>query len=125
MEILDIEEVQTAPKTELAPIERMRAEIEAKNKPPSTFGPICTPPTFTDSTAFGVVAVGVPTATESTTFAEPSSPTEPAPVAADSDLVVPPAIAIVRAVAGYWGTDNKTAARWITERAAEIATLKG
>jgi hypothetical protein len=35
------------------------------------------------------------------------------------------ASAIVLAVAEFWHTDNKTAARWITERAAEIATLKG
>ena len=37
----------------------------------------------------------------------------------------PVASAIVLAVAEFWHTDNKTAARWITERAAEIETLKG
>lgn len=31
MELIDIDEVQAAPKTELAPIER--AELEAKSKP--------------------------------------------------------------------------------------------
>ena len=37
----------------------------------------------------------------------------------------PVASAIVLAVAEFWHTDTKTAARWITERASEIATLKG
>lgn len=37
----------------------------------------------------------------------------------------PVASAIILAVAEFWHTDNKTAARWITERAAEIETLKG
>ena len=61
---------------------------------------------------------------------------EPAPVAAAPAVPEPaPAVphlppapvasAIVLAVAEFWLTDNKTAARWITERAAEIETLKG
>ena len=36
----------------------------------------------------------------------------------------PVASAIVLAVAEFWHTDNKTAARWITERAAEIESLQ-
>ena len=36
----------------------------------------------------------------------------------------PVASAIVLAVAEFWSTDNKTAARWITERAAEIESLQ-
>lgn len=43
----------------------------------------------------------------------------------DVPAPAPVASAIVLAVAEFWDTDTKTAARWITERAAEIETLKG
>lgn len=39
-------------------------------------------------------------------------------------LPTPAAKTIVLAVARLWHTDTKTAAGWITERAAEIETLK-
>lgn len=48
-------------------------------------------------------------------------PPEPAIVEAPR---APVASAIVLAVAEFWHTDNKTAARWITERAAEIESLQ-
>lgn len=55
---------------------------------------------------------------------DPERAPVPAPVV--SLPVAPPvASAIVLAVAEFWLTDNRTAARWITERAAEIETLKG
>lgn len=90
-----------------AEIERMRAELEAKSKPAEQ--PVCA---------------------EQHQAAEPPAP-EPAPVVVDPAPVVaqlpsaPVASAIVQAVAVYWDTDTKTAARWITERASEIETLKG
>lgn len=90
-----------------AEIERMRAELEAKSKPAEQ--PVCA---------------------EQYQAAEPPPPepapvvTEPAPVVAQLPTA-PVASAIVQAVAVYWDTDTKTAARWITERAAEIESLKG
>lgn len=65
-----------------------------------------------------------------TPLAQPETDPEPAPVAAEPAPVVsrltpaPVASAIVLAVAEFWHTDNKTAARWITERAAEIESLR-
>ena len=97
---------------ERAELERMRNELDAKSKPAEQ--PVC--------------------AAEHQAPAQPDP--EPAPVAAapavtepaPSGAHLPPApvaSAIVLAVAEFWHTDNKTAVRWITERAAEIATLKG
>lgn len=86
-----------------AEIERMRAELEAKSKPAEQ--PVCA---------------------EQHQAAEPPAPVvvDPAPVVAQLPSA-PVASAIVQAVAVYWDTDTKTAARWITERAAEIESLKG
>lgn len=93
-------------------LERMRAELEAKSKPAEQ--PVCAEehqaPAQPDPEPAPVAAA--PAVTEPA-LAVPHLP--PAPVAS----------AIVLAVAEFWHTDNKTAARWITERAAEIATLKG
>lgn len=99
-------------KAERAELERMRAELEAKSKPAEQ--PMC--------------------AAEHQAQAQPNpdpAPVAAAPVASEPAPLVPHlppapvASAIVLAVAEFWHTDNKTAARWITERAAEIATLKG
>lgn len=88
-----------------AELERMRAEIEAKSKPAEQ--PV--------------------SAAEHQATAQPDP--EPAPVSAAPVVrhlpPAPVASAIVLAVAEFWHTDNKTAARWITERAAEIESLKG
>lgn len=105
-----------------AELERMRAELEAKAKPaeepfvlvvepePTMFEQVSAPAQPTPGVTliqgeFGVLDAGV--------HIVPSKPA--APVAS----------AIVLAVAEFWLTDTKTAARWITERAAEIETLKG
>lgn len=90
-------EAAEANAAERAELDRMRAELEAKAKPVEQ--PSCT---------------------------EQPAP-EPAPVVAAPAVSLPPApvaSAIVQAVAEFWITDTKTAARWITERATEIATLK-
>lgn len=96
---------------ERAKLERMRAELEAKSKPAEQ--PVC--------------------AAEHQAPAQPNpdpAPVAAAPVAAEPAPVVPHlppapvASAIVLAVAEFWHTDNKTAARWITERAAEIESLR-
>ena len=103
---------------ERAELERMRAEIEAKNKPaeivivspePDQYEQIVAPAAHEPSTPLIKGEVG----TVDTGIAIVEVPTTPT------------ARTLVMAIAGYWGTDNKTAARWITERAAEIATLKG
>lgn len=105
-----------------AELDRMRAELEAKAKPaeepfvlvvepePTMFEQVSAPAQPTPGVTliqgeFGVLDAGV--------HIVPSKPA--APVAS----------AIVLAVAEFWLTDTKTAARWITERAAEIETLKG
>ena len=118
MEILDIEEVQTAPKTELAPIERMRAELEAKSKPAEQpakepVGNVSAP---TSGATIQQTADSEPVACASGEEAtEAKKPYQrPAPIA----------IEIVMVVAAACNTDNKTAARWITERAAEIESLQ-
>ena len=100
---------------ERAELERKLAEIlEAKSKPVEP--DVC-----------------VVIAPESTMFAELSAPVGQMPIAPliagelgviDCDVVMPPAVSIVIAVAEFWHTDNKTAARWITERAAEIESLQ-
>jgi hypothetical protein len=103
-----------------AELERMRAELEAKSKPAE--------PMLTQAARLVDMVSGIGGADE--TFDGPYFPAdpEPAPVAAEpapQQHPTPAASYIVLAVASYWDTDNKTAARWITERAAEIATLKG
>lgn len=97
---------------ERAELDRVRAELEAKSKPANQ--PV--------------------SAAEHQAPAQPApepAPVAAAPVAAEPAPVVPHlppapvASAIILAVAEFWHTDNKTAARWITERAAEIEALKG
>lgn len=138
---------------ERAELERMRAELEGKTMPPSIFGLGCAAPVFTASSEFGVLADGeelcaksnpaeqpICVASASTMAAEVSALAEPTPGVpllvgelgvVDAGITIvetpraPVASAICLAVAEFWHTDNKTAARWITERAAEIATLKG
>lgn len=90
-----------------AELERMRAELEAKSKPAEQ--PSC---------AAEYQATEPPPP-------EPAPEVEAPAPATHSLPPAPVASAIVLAVAGFWDTDNKTAARWITERAAEIETLKG
>jgi hypothetical protein len=107
---------------ERAELERMRAEIEAKSKPAEL--PICVAPASTmaaEVSAPTEPTPGVPLLTGELGVVDTAIKVVPTPPA----KATPPALALVRAVAGYWGTDNKTAARWITERAAEIETLKG
>lgn len=96
-----VREAAEAMAAERAELERMRSEIEAKNKPAEPVESAAIPePVTTDATA-----------------------PQPAPVVILAST--PSAIAIINAVADYWDTDTRTAARWITERAAEIETLKG
>ena len=108
-----------------AELERMRAEIEAKSK--TVEQPVAIhvfhPATdmYEQMSAPAEAAADVPLITGElgvvdaaiTIVVTPSE--EPSPLASG----------IVTAVAMHYGVYNKTAARWITERAAEIATLKG
>lgn len=100
-----------------AELERMRAELEAKSKPVEQ--PAKEP-------------VGNASAPTSGATSQPIADSEPVACANGEEATekpeaprAPVASAIVLAVAEFWHTDNKTAARWITERAAEIETLKG
>ena len=95
-----------------AELERMRAELEAKSTPAEQ--PVC---------AAEHQAPEQPDPEPAPVAAAPAV-TEPAP-AVPHLPPAPVASAIVLAVAEFWHTDNKTAARWITERAAEIESLKG
>ena len=201
MEILDIEEVHTAPKTELAPIERAAIALESSKTEQHLMALATKHQSITvvkdkagreqahgayievmrartavekaakdareDATKFSkaviaeaarLVAIVEPEEAKSKpaepifharAATEPLPPvvteaapvvTETAPVAAaavqcdgqcgDAETVhthlptAPVASAIVLAVAESWRTDNKTAARWITERAAEIESLQ-
>lgn len=94
-----------------AELERMRAEIEAKSKPAEQ--PVCA----------AEHQAAEPPPHEPAPVAEAPEVTEPAPVVTHQPAA-PVASAIVLAVAKFWHTDNKTAARWITERAAEIESLR-
>ena len=108
-----------------AELDRMRAEIEAKSK--TVEQPVAIhvfhPATdmYEQMSAPAEAAADVPLITGElgvvdaaiTIVVTPSE--EPSPLASG----------IVTAVAMHYGVYNKTAARWITERAAEIATLKG
>jgi hypothetical protein len=110
---------------ERAELERMRAEIEAKSK--TVEQPVAIhvfhPATdmYEQMSAPAEAAADVPLITGElgvvdaaiTIVVTPSE--EPSPLASG----------IVTAVAMHYGVYNKTAARWITERAAEIETLKG
>lgn len=103
---------------ERAELDRMRAELEAKSNPveqPCSLGLTFAAPVFSPSDELGVIAVEVQETEGGGSQLVAKELLAPAPVAS----------AIVQAVAVFWHTDNKTAARWITERAAEIATLKG
>jgi regulator of extracellular matrix RemA (YlzA/DUF370 family) len=94
-----------------AELERMRAELEAKTKPAEQ--PVCT------------AEHQAPALPDPEPAPEPAQQVE---VAEAPRMVLPhapAASAIVLAVAEFWHTDTKTATRWIVERAAEIATLKG
>jgi hypothetical protein len=95
----------------------MRAELETKSKPAEQ--PAKEP-------------VGNVSAPTSGATSQQTADSEPVACANGEEATekpeaprAPVASAIVLAVAEFWHTDNKTAARWITERAAEIATLKG
>jgi regulator of extracellular matrix RemA (YlzA/DUF370 family) len=107
-----------------AELERMRAELEAKSKPAAE-------PMLTEAARLVDMVSGIGGAVDAVDGPYFPADPEPAPVAAEPAPVVahlppaPVASAIVLAVASYWDTDNKTAARWITERAAEIESLKG
>lgn len=84
------------------PIEAIAAQVEAKKA--------CTPELpEPEPVTVAPEPVAEPAANQAATA------TPPAPVAS----------AIVLAVAEFWHTDNRTAARWITERAAEIEALRG
>ena len=104
---------------ERAELERMRAELEAKSKPAEQpakepVGNVSAP---TSGATIQQTADSEPVACASGKEAtEAKKPYQrPAPIA----------IEIVMVVAAACNTDTKTAARWITERAAEIETLKG
>ena len=95
----------------------MRAELEAKSKPAEL--PAKEP-------------AGNVSAPTSGATSQQTADSEPVACANGEEATekpeaprAPVASAIVLAVAEFWHTDNKTAARWITERAAEIETLKG
>ena len=97
---------------ERAELDRMRAEIEAKSKP-------------------GEQPVGNVSAPTSGATSQQTADSEPVACANGEEATekpkaprAPVASAIVLAVAEFWHTDNKTAARWITERAAEIESLQ-
>ena len=103
---------------ERAELERMRAEIEAKSKPAEQpakepVGNVSAP---TSGATIQQTADSEPVACASGKEAtEAKKPYQrPAPIA----------IEIVMVVAAACNTDTKTAARWITERAAEIESLQ-
>ncbi len=114
---------------ERAELARLRAEVEAKSKPIEQAEPMVT---VAAQMADMVAGIG---GSDEAFDSQSSPPTEPAPVvaapvvAAAAPVVTQPAApvasALVLAVAEFFCTDNKTAARWITERASEIATLRG
>ena len=105
-----------------AELERMRAELEAKSMPAEqpvaiqVFHPATD--MYEQLSAPAEAAADVPLITGELGVVDAAITIVATPHA-------PVASAIVLAVASYWDTDNKTAARWITERAGEIATLKG
>jgi len=105
-----------------AELERMRAELETKSKPDMGI-PI--------SQSEPVGNVSAPT---SGATSQQIANSEPIACASGAEATearkpyqrpTPIAIEIVMVVAAANNTDTKTAARWITERAAEIETLKG
>ncbi len=111
---------------ERAELERMRAELEAKSKPAEqpvaihVFHPATN--MYEQLSAPAEAAADVPLRTgEGWVSWMPAI----AIVAAPSEEPSPLASGIVTAVAMHYGVYNKTAARWITERAAEIESLKG
>lgn len=110
---------------ERAELERMRAELEAKSKPAEQPVAIhvCHPATdmYEQLSAQAEAAADVPLITGELGVVDAAITIVATPSAEPS----PPAIALIRVVAQHWHTDTKTAARWITERAAEIETLKG
>jgi hypothetical protein len=102
-----------------AELERMRAELETKSKPAEQ--PAKEP-------------VGNVSAPTSGATSQQIANSEPIACASGAEATearkpyqrpTPIAIEIVMVVAAANNTDTKTAARWITERAAEIETLKG
>lgn len=106
---------------ERAELERMRAELEAKSKPAEqpvaiqVFHPATD--MYEQLSAPAEAAADVPLIAGELGVVDAAITivaTPPAPVAS----------AIILAVAEFWCTDNKTAARWITERALEIESLR-
>lgn len=101
-----------------AELERMRAELEAKSKPAEIVIVSPEPDQYEQLSKPVEVPQGV-------TLIKGEVGTVDAGIVIVKAPRAPVASAIVLAVAEFWHTDNKTAARWITERAAEIETLKG
>ena len=107
-----------------AEFERQKTELEAKSKPAE--------PIFHARAATEPLP---PVVTEAAPVVTETAPVAAAAVQCDGQCgdaetvhthlpTAPVASAIVLAVAEFWDTDNKTAARWITERAAEIESLQ-
>jgi len=101
-----------------AELERMRAELEAKSKPAEIVIVSPEPDQYEQLSKPVEVPQGV-------TLIKGEVGTVDAGITIVEAPRAPVASAIVLAVAEFFCTDTKTAARWITERAAEIETLKG
>lgn len=161
MELMDIEEVQAAPKTELAPFEREEldrqraaAHAEAKRVADETRAQSAAAEAKAKAAADALAAeraelermraeleamqafIVLPPEPWIEELAKPVEPPTGVTLiqgevgTVDAGIVIvegpraPVASAIVLAVAEFWHTDTKTAARWITERAAEIESLR-